>query len=1501
MASRAVSLLSLKGHISWPCLLLLGILTVAFALRLHGVDWDQGHGFHPDERDIYMRSGCMYDLLIEAPGHRDCGYVRALPDVEPGLPALDIALDADRSPLNPHWFPLGTILIYLMLFFRSIAEIFTDMTALDMRFIGRPLSAMVDVGSVFLVYVLGRRLYGQGIGLLAAAFTALAVIHIQNSHFYRPETFTVFFTLASFWAMLRMVDRKRLRDSALLGLMLGLALAPKLAVLPLLAPLVVVYWYRVLDEVNGRWSDITPNLVQRMLGHAGVAGVVAVAVFFLSAPYAFLDFGAFVGDITAQTRMANNAGMWPFTVQYIDTPAFLYQIRQTSLRGMGLPLGVVVWSSIPFTAILAFANKRTRRADLLLLAWVVPSFLFLESFEVRFLRYVFPLMPFLIILGSRMLFWLLDNSNVLADRLVQSGRLFGRYAPVAILAVGAFVVASTAFYSLAFQRVYVEDHPAIAASQWINDTVPRGSSIVSDNHWDEFIPNLYSYNVWQYAVYDTDTTAKIDELASRLADSDYLVFYSSRPYASAARDPERFPLSNRYYQRLFNGDLGYRLERKFTLYPELAGVSFRDDAMKRAGLAQPTPRYSGQSSKVGLELGYADDNVVGYDHPTVLLFGNEGRFSERHIRDQLVAPLPQAEISQPVGLLLSDSDRTVQQSGGTFSDIVDRNGWTNNLPVLAWLLVMELIFLLALPLAMFIFRPLPDRGIVLARILGLLGVSYVAWLLVSLGWVDFSRTAVYLGIGMLALVSTAVLTFTWREMRNFFSAHWRLFLIGEGLFLLAFLACVALRYANPDLWHPFRGGEKPMELAYLNAVLRSTTLPPFDPWFAGGYLNYYYWGYFVISGVIRVTGMLPTTAFNLAVPMFFALTVTGAYSVAYNLTEGVRLRRSASNDPGTGTDVVEIPLATQEPVSTPQGLAARWRSWLWSPVAAGLLAGLFIAVIGNLDGIVQITQGIWYKAVDGTSFPAFDFWRSSRMIPPLENLDPSTAAFWLPAAVSGASDISFHITEFPFFTFLFADLHAHMMVIPFTLLVIGLGLNLVVGLRDSGRLWTAAAVAALAVALGSLWVVNSWDYPSYAVLVFGLLGLAVYFVRGKLRAKALLFVAMVTAVFTISLLVFLPFHQHYETFNSGLDVSQWRTPVDRYLGVYGLFIFIAASFLLIQSRDVLKLVLRALLDRGRHQEIHGMRCLKVAVVIGLVLAVYMAIAGFWNVVMLLLFLILSGVTGWRLISSQDYDRPFAIVPIVLLGMALLIGIGVDLVRVEGDIGRMNTVFKYYLEIWVLMSIASAYMLWQLGAMGFLRRKWGWRSGIWVTVLAVLIGSSLIYTVLGSKARISDRFVDIPSSLDGTGYMQNAVHFERGQQIELIWDQEAIQWLQDNVQGSPVVLEAHMEQYRWGSRFANYTGLPTVLGWPWHQYQQRNTYGFAVSQRAEDVTEIYNTTDVDRTLKLLRVYQVGYLVVGDLERAVYDSVGLEKFRIMEEQSLLRKVFQNQGVTIYQGVW
>ena len=237
--------------------------------------------------------------------------------------------------------------------------------------------------------------------------------------------------------------------------------------------------------------------------------------------------------------------------------------------------------------------------DLLMLAWVIPSLLILESFEVRFLRYMAPLVPFLVLMGSRMALWPVSASMALVQRrrefaAVGDGnwrgallRRLARFSPALAwvsVALVLLVTATTAFYSFAFQQVYADDHPAVAASRWFHENVPAGTPIISDNHWDEHIPNMYRYRMWQYPVYEHDNPDKMRRLAARLAESDYLVFYSNRPYSSVARDSDRFPYSQTYYQQLFNGELGYRLHRRFTSYPRLWGVTFQHNPLPQAGL-----------------------------------------------------------------------------------------------------------------------------------------------------------------------------------------------------------------------------------------------------------------------------------------------------------------------------------------------------------------------------------------------------------------------------------------------------------------------------------------------------------------------------------------------------------------------------------------------------------------------------------------------------------------------------------------------------------------------------------------------------------------------------------------------------------------------------------------------------------------------------------------------------------------------------------------------------
>ena len=335
------------------------IVIVAIALRINGINWDSGIRFSPGRTLLYMRAAACTTCSPRVPGFQECK--KDHPQIQSGLPGVRTLLDFDRSPLNPHWFPLGSVLIYALVLCRSVIELFTDVGTLDMRYVGRALSTMADVGTVIMVYVLGRRIYGRlygpWVGLLGAALVAFAVIHVQNSHFFRPETFSAFWVLAVFWAILQVMERRRLRDSLLLGVFTGLAFAPKVSIAPILLPLALCYCFRLVDLGNGRLTGAPRQVVEQTFLHALAGGAVAFTVFSWLRLMACSFFPTSWRSRQPRPTWRNNAGLWPFTIQYVGTPAFLYQFKQTAVWGLGLPLGLVAWASIIFTAILACRDR----------------------------------------------------------------------------------------------------------------------------------------------------------------------------------------------------------------------------------------------------------------------------------------------------------------------------------------------------------------------------------------------------------------------------------------------------------------------------------------------------------------------------------------------------------------------------------------------------------------------------------------------------------------------------------------------------------------------------------------------------------------------------------------------------------------------------------------------------------------------------------------------------------------------------------------------------------------------------------------------------------------------------------------------------------------------------------------------------------------------------------------------------------------------------------------
>ena len=206
--------------------------------------------------------------------------------------------------------------------------------------------------------------------------------------------------------------------------------------------------------------------------------------------------------------------------------------------------------------------------------------------------------------------------------------------------------------------------------------------------------------------------------------------------------------------------------------------------------------------------------------------------------------------------------------------------------------------------------------------------------------------------------------------------------------------------------------------------------------------------------------------------------------------------------------------------------------------------------------------------------------------------------------------------------------------------------------------------------------------------------------------------------------------------------------------------------------------------------------------------------------------------------------------------------------------------------------------WHLIKSGFSFKKYDWISRTALVIVGAVIGGCLIYTFAGTSSRLSDRFDFVYMGLDGSRYMETAIHVENDTPLELRWDREAILWLQSNVSGTPYILEAHNEQYHWSGRISSNTGLPTILGWPWHQMQQRNDSIPDIQLRSDTVSDIYNTTNQLYAKQLLDEYSVEYIVVGGLEKAYYSADGLGKFSEMVSREFLTLPFDSDHVQIYR---
>ncbi|MCB0167066.1 MAG: hypothetical protein KDI79_22755 [Anaerolineae bacterium] len=851
--------------------------------------------------------------------------------------------------------------------------------------------------------------------------------------------------------------------------------------------------------------------------------------------------------------------------------------------------------------------------------------------------------------------------------------------------------------------------------------------------------------------------------------------------------------------------------------------------------------------------------------------------------------------------------------------------------VFIWWLTLLAFGLVGWPLAFTLLGHLPDRGFALARATGLLLVGYILWLGATFRLLQNSTGGV-----LAAMVIVAAVGLIWRRqqssqngsMLTWLKQEWRYALTVEVLFGLAFGAWVFFKAHNPNI--ETAGGEKWMEIAFINGILRSDYFPPQDPWLSGFGISYYYFGYVMMAALTQLNRLVSTTAFNLYVPTLFALTLTGAFGLVANMVALYRRTKNAEAASGLGQPQPALNLPA---------------------VLTGVVGALFVGLMGNLIGVLEVLHK------RGLLPAEFWIWLDIRdlKVPPIGPSDswiPDRFIWWWRGSrvltdYNLAGREQEVIDEFPFFSFLLGDVHPHVLALPFVLLVTALALNLLAnpasiaaksGQTTSGNaldklaggvreLWQTISTATggrfgfilYAVFVGSLSFLNTWDFPIYLSVV-GLTFIIWLARRSSPWQTALLPGVIGTVTLAITgVILYLPFYATFQSQAKGLLPNLWNpTRLPQFFVFFGPFLVaIVVLMLLLSTRNqgwlksiiwtlpltifgplLLMLVVfsTVLISPAGRGYIEGIiNSPDVQAVIGQASIGALVQQSLWRRLLNpWTFLFLSGLLGWAAALTIGWLDSAAKHPGLTPGrdpqlvekfvlILLLVGLGlplaVEFIYLRDNFGiRMNTIFKFYFQAWVLLALASAFTIYYVSInLPRLPRL------VWQISMLLLVTGAMIYPILAIDNK-ANNFQEEPT-LNGIAWISS----QRPN------DYAAIQWLRDNAPDNAVILEAPgsgYAAYQYTGRISALTGIPTLLGWGGHQSQWRGNYD-EPARREPDIEAIYNTPDPGQAQQLLKKYGVNYVYVGALERERYSPQGLKKF-----DQMMPVVFQQDEVTIYQ---
>lgn len=692
--------------------------------------------------------------------------------------------------------------------------------------------------------------------------------------------------------------------------------------------------------------------------------------------------------------------------------------------------------------------------------------------------------------------------------------------------------------------------------------------------------------------------------------------------------------------------------------------------------------------------------------------------------------------------------------------------------------------------------------------------------------------------------------------------------------------------------------EKPMNYGFMMSIMRTDYLPALDMWYTQGKINYYYFGQFIYSFITKLSGLTPDVSYNLSLASTFALTLTTAFAIgylllSYSIKKGAKLYKAA-------------------------------------PTIGGLIGAYILTLGGNSHSFFYGTVNVGGKDVFAPGYKLLEFLKNTGLLakwnPPAKDMASATDfvdnkinGFFFPDSTRfigynpSTHDKTIH--EFPYYSFLVADLHAHLINLTFVLLFIGILIVLLnskslFGMSDSlwkkdiklksniDKHWFLNEIKAnlssmlhtlknptfllCSVLLGIFMMCNFWDFAVYVVVLsmtllivnlrgYGRLGsfetVPIFFLQvGLILASFLLIpnpaVAVggfaVTAVlcfallllakdaFTItgallslfffaSHLLILPFNMNFDPMSKSVKMSVAHTPLYQLFILYGAHVIIGVLFLIyiIRHRVVNKADLSHV-EQSTHT--HG----KAGKFLSAINPLDFFVCGLF-------------VCGFIFIMLPE---------IVYV---------VDIY--SGDFKRANTMFKFAYQGFVMMSLVIGYAIARIALTKPSASKFDFKwsvAAIFMILLLLLPGN---YTKIATDQWLGDFTMANYKGLNGVVGLPDK---DRN---------SAIAWINKNIKGQPVILEAYGDSYTEANQLSAYTGLPTVMGWQTHEWLWRtsktvtDSYGKIVRPRQIDVETMYNFTNEANAIALFEKYRVEYIAVGKFEKTKFPALNEAKIKAL----------------------